>query len=49
MVDKAGIVMDVIGVDLAATPHAVLAQTRRAARGLIRHAQAELGQQLRAA
>jgi hypothetical protein len=48
-VDEAGITMDVVGVDLAAPPRAVLAETRQAARHLIRHAQDQLGHQLRAA
>ena len=48
-VDEAGTTMDVIGVDPAATPRAVLAETRQAARHLIRHAQDQLDQQLRAA
>jgi 5-methylcytosine-specific restriction enzyme subunit McrC len=48
-VDEAGVTMDVIGVDLAAPPSAVLTETRQAARHLIRHAQDQLGQQLRAA
>ena len=47
-VDEAGITMDVIGVDLA-NPSCSPGRTRQAARHLIRHAQDQLGQQLRAA
>ena len=48
-VHAAGITMDIIGVDLAAAPRAVLAETRQAARHLIRHAQHQVGRQLHAA
>lgn len=48
-VDEAGITMDVVGVDLAAPPRAVLAETREAARHLIGQAQEQSGKDLRAA
>ena len=48
-VHEAGITMDVIGVNLAARPRAVLGETRQAARHLIDHALRQVGKQLRAA
>ena len=48
-VDEAGITLDIIGVDLAAPPRAVLTETRQAARRLIQHAQGHVADPLRAA